>query len=49
MLLGIGVERTIPNNGYVTLALLAYAVLVVMQQQARAQEKKVVQPTSGSN
>jgi SRSO17 transposase len=27
---------------YVTLALLAYAVLVVMQQQARAQEKKVV-------
>ncbi len=34
---------------YVTLALLAYAVLVVMQQQARAQEKKVVQPTSGSH
>ncbi|SRR6266487_2544457 len=34
---------------YVTLALLAYAVLVVMQQQARAQEKKVAQPTSGSN
>lgn len=34
---------------YVTLALLAYAVLVVMQQQARAQEKKVGQLTSGSN
>ncbi len=34
---------------YVTLALLAYAVLVVMQGQARAQEKKVVQPTSASN
>ncbi len=34
---------------YMTLALLAYAVLVVMQQQARAQEKKVVQPTSGSH
>src|SRR5437763_4104618 len=31
---------------YVTLALLAYAMLVVMQQQARAQEKKVMQPTS---
>src|SRR6266700_3602720 len=31
---------------YVTVALLAYAVLVVMQQQARAQEKKVAQPTS---
>jgi SRSO17 transposase len=34
---------------YVTLALLAYAVLVVMQQQVRAQEKKVGQPTSASN
>jgi SRSO17 transposase len=34
---------------YVTLALLTYAVLVVMQQQARAQEKKVGQPTSGSH
>ncbi len=34
---------------YVTLALLAYAVLVVMQQQARAQEKKAGQPTSASN
>jgi SRSO17 transposase len=34
---------------YVTLALLAYAVLVVMQQQARAQEKKVVQASCGSN
>ena len=33
---------------YVTLALLAYAALVVTQQQARAQEKKVAQPTSGS-
>jgi hypothetical protein len=49
MLLGIVRSTPIPNNGYVTLALLAYAVLVVMQQQARAQEKKVVQPTSGSN
>jgi SRSO17 transposase len=34
---------------YVTLTLLAYAALVVMQEQARAQEKKVVQPLSGSN
>ena len=34
---------------YMTLALLAYAVLVVMQQQAHAQEKKVVLPTSTSN
>lgn len=34
---------------YVTLALLAYAVLVVMRGQARTQEKKVVLPTSGSN
>jgi SRSO17 transposase len=33
---------------YVTLALLAYAALVVTQQQARAQEKKVAPPTSGS-
>jgi SRSO17 transposase len=33
---------------YVTLALLAYAALVVTQQQARAQEKKVAQPTNGS-
>jgi SRSO17 transposase len=34
---------------YMTLALLAYAVLVVMQQQARAQEKKVAPPSSGSH
>jgi SRSO17 transposase len=34
---------------YVTLALLAYAVLVVMQQQARAQEKKVAAPSSRSH
>ncbi len=34
---------------YVTLALLAYAVLVVMQQQIQAQEKKVVQPSSASS
>lgn len=34
---------------YVTLALLAYAVLVVMQQQVRAQEKKVGQPSSASS
>jgi SRSO17 transposase len=34
---------------YVTLTLLAYAALVVMQEQARAQEKKVAQPLSGSN
>jgi SRSO17 transposase len=33
---------------YVTLALLAYAALVVMQGQARAQEKKVESPMSGS-
>ena len=33
---------------YVTLALLAYAALVVMREQARAQEKKVAQPMSGS-
>src|SRR6266699_1938971 len=33
---------------YVTLALLAYAALVVMRGQARAQEKKVEQPRSGS-
>src|SRR6266567_1075310 len=35
-------------NRYVTLALLAYAALVVMRGQARAQEKKVEQPRSGS-
>ena len=34
---------------YVTLALLAYAALVVMQGQARAQEKKVQSPRSGLN
>jgi SRSO17 transposase len=34
---------------YVTLTLLAYAALVVMQEQARAQEKKVTQPPSASN
>jgi SRSO17 transposase len=34
---------------YVTLALLAYAALVVMRGQARAQEKKVAMPTSGSS
>ena len=34
---------------YVTLALLAYAALVVMRGQARAQEKKVARPSSGSN
>lgn len=34
---------------YVTLALVAYAVLVVMQQQVRAQEKKVAPPSSGSH
>src|SRR5436305_1649308 len=34
---------------YVTLALLAYAVLVVMQGQARAQEKKVALLASGSS
>ncbi len=34
---------------YVTLALLAYAVLVVMQHQVRAQEKKVEQTSSASS
>ena len=34
---------------YVTLALLAYAALVVMQGQARAQEKKVALLASGSS
>jgi SRSO17 transposase len=34
---------------YVTLALLAYAALVVMQGQARAQEKKVESPRGGSS
>lgn len=34
---------------YVTLALLAYAALVVMRGQARAQEKKVVLSTGGSH
>jgi len=34
---------------YVTLALLAHAALVVMRGQARAQEKKVAKPSSGSN
>jgi len=34
---------------YVTLALLAYAALVVMQAQARAQEKKVALLMSGSS
>jgi SRSO17 transposase len=34
---------------YMTLALLAYAVLVVMRGQARTQEKKVVLPTRGSH
>jgi SRSO17 transposase len=34
---------------YVTLALLAYAVLVVMQQQVRAQEKKVELASSVSS
>ena len=33
---------------YITLALLAHAALKVMQAQARSQEKKVEQPTSGS-
>jgi SRSO17 transposase len=32
---------------YVTLVLLAYAALVVTQGQLRAQEKKVIQPSSG--
>ena len=34
---------------YVTLALLAYAALVVMQRQARAQEKKVESRVNGSS
>jgi SRSO17 transposase len=34
---------------YVTLALLAYAALVVMQSQARAQEKKVEERASGAS
>ncbi len=34
---------------YVTLALLAYAALVVMQGRARAQEKKVESRVRGSN
>ncbi len=34
---------------YVTLALLAYAALVVMQGQARAQEKKAEEQASGSS
>ena len=34
---------------YVTLALLAYAALVVMQGQARVEEKKVEVLVSGSN
>ena len=34
---------------YVTLALLAYAALVVMRGQVRAQEKKVARPASGSD
>jgi SRSO17 transposase len=34
---------------YVTLALLAYAALVVMQRQARAHEKQAEALTSGSN
>ena len=34
---------------YVTLALLAYAALVVMQGQARAQEKKAESLRSGSS
>src|SRR5438874_2300275 len=34
---------------YMTLALLAYAALVVMQAQARAQEKKVAWLVSGSS
>jgi SRSO17 transposase len=33
---------------YMTLALLAYAALAVMQRQAHTQEKKVERPTSGS-
>ncbi len=34
---------------YMTLALLAYAALVVMQQQVRAQEKKVAKASPGSH
>ncbi len=34
---------------YITLSLLAYAALVVMQGQAREQEKKAELPTTGSN
>lgn len=34
---------------YITLALLAYAALVVMQGQARALEKKGEEPTSASS
>jgi SRSO17 transposase len=34
---------------YMTLALLAYAALVVMRAQARAQEKKMEAPASGSS
>ncbi len=42
-------STSIPNNIHVTLALLAYAALVVMQGQARAQEKKVALLGSGLN
>jgi SRSO17 transposase len=34
---------------YITLALMAHAALVVMRAQARAQEKKVEKPASGSS
>jgi SRSO17 transposase len=34
---------------YITLALLAYATLVVVQGQARALEKKEEEPTSASS
>ena len=34
---------------YITLALLAHAALMVMQAQAREQEKKVEVPTDGAN
>jgi hypothetical protein len=34
---------------YITLALLAHAALVVMQEQSRAQEKKVKEQTGGSH
>lgn len=40
MLFGIVRSASIPNNIHMTLALLAYAALVVMQGQARTQEKK---------